>query len=560
MTSSAAVTASAPALDLYPELTDVQVAELLKFGTQSTVREGEILYQPGDRQVAMYILLSATVDILQPSGDDERHVTCLSPGMFTGEAGLIAGQRAVVRARVRIPGDVIRIEPRELRVLVKRNAAMSEMLLSAFILRRLTLVNRNMGNVTVIGPGLSSATSRLCDFLTKNVHPYRLVDLDRDVAAKALLERFSINNDELPVVICNGMAVLRNPSTFELASCLGLNDGIDDAQIRQLIIIGAGPAGLATAVYAASEGLQPLLIEGHAPGGQAGASSRIENYLGFPTGISGSDLASNAAAQAKKFGTSLALARSVVALRSERQGYEVALNDGSSYLGRTIVIATGACYRQPDIGNLETFAGRGVHYGATQLEAQQCADQDLVVVGGGNSAGQAAVFLSQSANSVTMLVRSPDLSASMSQYLIERILSDPRIEIRCNSELLSLSGSECVQEVRWVERHSGVEARRKSQHVFIMAGASPNSQWLRGSVALDEKGFVLTGRELPLLCASETAAPWPLQRPPYSLETNLPGVFAVGDVRCGSVKRVASAVGEGATAVSLVHRVLKEGR
>jgi thioredoxin reductase (NADPH) len=506
----------------------------------------------------MYVLLSATVDILQSSGADERHVTCLSPRMFTGEAGMIAGQRAVVQARVRIPGEVIRIEPRELRVLVKRNPDISELLLSAFILRRLMLVNRNMGNVTVIGSGLSAATSRLCDFLTKNGHPYQLVDLDRDDAAKALLERFSIDSNDVPVVICNGIAVLKNPSTFELASCLGLNDGVEGNEIRQLIIIGAGPAGLATAVYAASEGLQPLLIEGHAPGGQAGASSRIENYLGFPTGISGTDLASNAAAQARKFGTSLALARSVVALHSRRQVYEVRLNDGSSYLGRTIVIATGACYRQPEVENLGAFAGRGVHYGATHLEAQQCAGQDVLIVGGGNSAGQAAVFLSQTANSVTMLVRSHDLSASMSQYLIERVLNDPLIDIRFNSQLLALIGSGCVQEVRWIDRHNGIETVRDSQHVFIMAGATPNSQWLRGCVALDEKGFILTGRELPLLCASESAAPWPLKRPPYSLETSLPGVFAVGDVRCGSVKRVASAVGEGAIAVSLIHRVIEE--
>jgi thioredoxin reductase (NADPH) len=557
MKNSASVTANTPAFDLYPELTDDQLTQLLKFGSKCMVRKDEILYGPGDREVAMYVLLSATVDILQSSDGDERHVTCLSPKMFTGEAGMIAGQRAVVQARVRIPGEVIRVEPKELRVLVKQNAAMSELLLSAFILRRIMLVNRKMGNVTVIGSGFSPATSRLCDFLTKNGHPYQLVDLDRDDAAKALLERFSIDSDDMPVVICNGIAVLKNPSTFELASCLGLNDGIDGDEIRKLIIIGAGPAGLATAVYAASEGLQPLLIEGHAPGGQAGASSKIENYLGFPIGISGNDLASSASAQARKFGTSLALARSVVGLRSRNHGYEVALSDGSSYLGRTIVIATGACYRQPDVENLDTFTGRGVHFGATHLEAQQCASQDVLVVGGGNSAGQAAVFLSQTANSVTMLVRSPDLSASMSEYLIERVLGDPRIEIRFNSELLALSGSECVQSVRWVDRRSGIETTRNSQHLFVMAGATPNSQWLRGCVALDDKGFILTGRELPLLCASESAAPWPLQRPPLSLETSLPGVFAVGDVRCGSVKRVASAVGEGATAVSLVHRVLE---
>ena len=558
MTASGSISTGSPAAELYPELTEVQISYLSRFGVRLTVDEGQILYEPGDREVAMFVLLTAEVDIVQPDARGERHITLLLPGMFTGEAGMIGGQRAVVCARVRTGGELIRIEPADLRVLVTQNAAMSELLMSTFILRRLMLVNRQIGNVTIVGSGSMPATGRLRDFLDKNGHPFQLVDLDHDAAAKALLERFDIATNEVPVVICNGRAVLRNPSMLELADYLGLNDGIDSEQVKNVIIIGAGPAGLAAAVYAASEGLHPLLIESHAPGGQAGASSRIENYLGFPTGISGHDLASNATAQARKFGTSIALARSVVSLRSKSNGYVVLLDDGSSYVGRAIIIATGACYTKLDVKNLEIFVGCGVHYGATHLEAQQCAGEDVIVVGAGNSAGQAAIFLSQTAKSVTMLVRSGDLSASMSQYLVERVTTSSYINVLCHTELLAVEGSNWIQHARWLNRKNGLESNRYVRHVFVMAGAAPNTQWLRGSVALDEKGFILTGRELPLLSASETAPPWPRQRPPYSLETSLPGVFAVGDVRDGSIKRVASAVGEGANAVSLIHRVLQE--
>jgi len=554
----AAVPTCTSAGNLYPLLSDSDVNQLAFFGTRQTVEKGQILYEPGDQDVPMYVLLSATVDMLQPSGRNERHVSSLTPGMFTGEAGIIAGHRAVVRARVRVAGEVIKVQPRELHLLVRQNPTISEILLGTFILRRLMLIKRNLGNVTVIGSGMSAATTRLCEFLTKNGHPFEVVDLDQDDAANALLGHFSIASEDLPVVICNGIAVLRNPSTSALASCLGLNDGIDHTLVRKLIIIGAGPAGLAAAVYAASEGLQPLLIESYAPGGQAGASSRIENYLGFPTGIPGHELASKATAQARKFGTSVALASSVVSLNQADRGYLVTLEDGSTYRGRTIVIATGARYTQPKVENLRWLTGRGVHYGATHIESQRCVGEDVVIVGGGNSAGQAAAFLSQSSRSVTLLVRSHDLSTSMSRYLVDRILADPCITVLFNSELVGLSGADCVERIRWIDGTNGNESTKDVHHVFVMAGATPSSQWLQGCVALDEKGFVLTGRELPLLSASESAAPWPLLRPPYSLETSLPGVFAVGDVRCGSVKRVASAVGEGAIAVSLVHRVLEE--
>jgi thioredoxin reductase (NADPH) len=379
-----------------------------------------------------------------------------------------------------------------------------------------------------------------------------------DDTSRNLLDRFSIAVSEIPIVIGNGTMVLRNPSTSQLADCLGLNDNIHSGLLHDLIIVGAGPAGLAAAVYAASEGLDILLIENHTPGGQAGTSSKIENYLGFPTGVSGQELATSATRQAQKFGAKMALARAIVQLRWQRRPYELVMDDGTVFFARTIVIATGACYNKPTAVALDRFAGRGVHYGATYLEAQLCEGQEVIVVGGGNSAGQAAVFLSQTARKVFMLVRGADLAESMSRYLIQRISGNPSIELLCNSELAGLEGENKLEEVSWIDKQTGQVRSVPAHHLFIMTGASPNTNWLRGRVALDEKGFILTGRDLPLAIDPDRNPPWPLSRPPQMLESSLPGVFAIGDVRAGSVKRVASAVGEGATSVSMVHRALAE--
>jgi thioredoxin reductase (NADPH) len=382
--------------------------------------------------------------------------------------------------------------------------------------------------------------------------------LDFDNTARTLLDRFSIAISEIPIVIGNGTMVLRNPSTSQLADSLGLNDNIHSGLLHDLVIVGAGPAGLAAAVYGASEGLDTLLIESHAPGGQAGSSSRIENYLGFATGVSGQDLATSAVRQAQKFGAKMALARAIVELRWQRRPYELVRNDGTVFFARTIIIATGACYNKPTTVPLDRFAGRGIHFGATHIEAQLCEGQDVIVVGGGNSAGQAAVFLSQRARKVYMLVRASGLSESMSRYLIQRISGNPSIELLCNSELCGLEGENALEEVRWVNKQTTEVRSVPTHHLFIMAGASPNTDWLKGSVALDEKGFIVTGRDLPMATDPDRNPPWPLSRPPMMLECSLPGVFAVGDVRAGSVKRVAAAVGEGSTSVSLVHRALAE--
>lgn len=558
MSSTPTLSALNADTETYPLLTPAQVTRFRPCAKLRRVEKGDVLYQPGDIAVSLYVLLSASVEIVQPDAEGERSVTLLYPGMFTGEAGMIGGQRAVVLARVTQPGEVLEVRPEDLRSLVGRDAQLSELLLRAFILRRIMLITRQLGNVLIVGSRHSSNTVRLREFLGRNGHPYTYVDLDTDEGSQALLDRFTISVADIPIVICNGKAVLRNPSTRELADCLGLNDNVDRSLLRDLIIVGGGPAGLAAAVYAASEGLAPLLIESHAPGGQAGASSRIENYLGFPTGISGQELASNAATQAQKFGAKVAVAQAIVQLNCHHRPYELVMEDGSVLFARTVVIATGACYNKPVVPGLQRFEGRGIHYGATYIEAQLCLDEDVVVVGGGNSAGQAAVFLTQTARKVYMLVRSADLATTMSRYLIQRINGNPSIELLCDTELTGLSGDDSLEQVSWANRKTHQASMVSAHHVFVMTGASPNTEWLRGCVALDEKGFILTGRDLPLFVPPEVGPAWPLKRAPQLFESSLPGVFAVGDVRAGSVKRVASAVGEGAIAVSLVHRALAE--
>jgi thioredoxin reductase (NADPH) len=542
----------------WPVLTNAEIDRARSYGRVRRAELGEILYRPGEVGVPCFVLLSTTLEISQPSIHGEHLITNLCPGMFTGEAGMIAGQRTVVQARVMQAGEVLELRPEELRALVSRDAGLSESFLRAFMLRRLMLINRQLGNVVIVGSQHSADTLRLREFLGRNGHPYTYVDLDLDDTSRNLLDRFAIAVSEIPIVIGNGTMVLRNPSTSQLADCLGLNDNIDNSSLHDLIIVGAGPAGLAAAVYAASEGLDILLIESHAPGGQAGASSKIENYLGFPTGVSGQELATSATRQVQKFGAKMALARAIVQLRCQRRPYELVTDDGTIFFARTIVIATGAYYNKPTAVNLDRFAGRGVHYGATYLEAQLCEGREVIVVGGGNSAGQAAVFLSQTARRVYMLVRAADLAESMSRYLIQRIIGNPSIELLCNSELAGLEGENELEEVSWINNLTGQERSASAKHLFIMTGASPNTNWLQGRVALDDKGFILTGRDLPLAIEPDRGPSWPLSRPPQMLESSLPGVFAVGDVRAGSLKRVASAVGEGATSVSLVHRALSE--
>ena len=506
MSSTPTLSALNPDTDTYPLLTEAQIERVRPFARVRTVAAGDILYKPGDLAISLFVLVSTCVEIVQPDAGGERPVTVLLRKMFTGEAGMIGGQRAVVLARVLKVGEVLEVRPEDLRTLVARDAQIGEVFLRAFILRRLMLITRQLGNVLIVGSRHSANTTRLREFLGRNGHPYTYLDLDVDSASQALLDRFEIGIGEIPIVICNGQKVLRNPSTLEVADCLGLNDNLDDSLLRDVIIVGAGPAGLAAAVYAASEGLEPLLIESQAPGGQAGSSSRIENYLGFPTGVSGQELASSAATQALKFGAKMAVARAIVRLKCHRRPYELVMQDGGTLFARTIVIATGACYKKPGVPRLGHFEGKGIHYGATYIEAQLCLNEEVVVIGGGNSAGQAAVFLAQTARKVYMLVRADNLSRTMSRYLIQRIAGNPGIELLCNTELLALTGEDSFEEVTWFNKATQKSCAVRSRHVFIMTGASPNTEWLRGCVALDENGFILTGAGSALATAARIHA------------------------------------------------------
>ena len=540
---------------IFPTLSPAQINRIRPLGRVRHVDRGEILFDLGQTNIPFFVVLSGSLEVVQPSIEGERPITIHTARSFTGELTMISGRRIFVRGRVLEPGEVLELSSDALRSLIAKDAELSEIFMRAFILRRLELISRGYGNLILLGSRHSAQTLRLREFLTRNGHPYTYVDLDTDKASQELLDRFNVALDEIPVTICGTGTVLRNPTIQKLADCLGFNANVDETQLRDLIIVGAGPSGLAAAVYAASEGLDALLIETESPGGQAASSSKIENYLGFPTGLSGQELASRAITQAEKFGAKMMVARNVLRLECGRRPYKVVLDDGAQLEARSIVIATGAQYNKPKIPNLARFEGQGVYYGATFMESQLCGGDDIIVVGGGNSAGQAAVYMSQTLRRVHMLVRSGQLSDTMSRYLIQRIEQNPAIEIHYRTEIVALEGDAHLERVTWRNNQTGETSTHPIRQVFIMAGASPRTEWLKGCLALDDKGFILTGRDLD--GASDKPA-WPLARVPQMLETSLPGVFAVGDVRSGNVKRVASAVGEGAIAIHLVHRTLTE--
>jgi thioredoxin reductase (NADPH) len=540
---------------IFPKLTPVQISRIELHGHIRSVQSGEVLIEQGDRSVPFFVVITGEVEILRPLGDRETLVTVHGPGEFTGEVNMLSGRRSLVRARVTKPGKVIELDHQQMLGLVQTDAELSGILMTAFILRRVELIAAGVGDIVLVGSTYSASTLRIREFLMRNGHPYSYIDLERDPDVQNLLDSFRVSASEVPVLICRGQIVLRDPSNQEIADCLGFNESIDQTHVRDLIIIGTGPSGLAAAVYGASEGLDVLMLETSSPGGQAGSSSRIENYLGFPTGISGQELASRAYLQAQKFGAHMLVARAA-RLSCDSKPYVVELENGTRISTRTVLIATGAQYRKLPLKNLSRFEGAGIYYGATFVEAQLCGGEEVIVVGGGNSAGQAAVFLAQTAKRVYMLVRSNSLSASMSRYLIRRIESSPTIMLRVQTEIVAVEGKDHLESVSWRNSQTGQTEKHEISHLFIMTGADPNTHWLDGCVALDNKGFIKTGPDLS--ADNLSAAGWPLTRQPYLLETSLPGVFAVGDVRGGSIKRVASAVGEGSTGISFVHKVLQE--
>jgi thioredoxin reductase (NADPH) len=541
---------------MFPVLTPVQIARISGHGHKMTMKAGQVLSEPGDRGRPMFVVLSGSIDVVQPTLAGETLVTVHTPGRFSGDVGTLRGIGAVVRMRVRGDGEVLVIDEAHLRTIVQTDAELSELFMRAFILRRVSLITSHSSDVILLGSIRSAGTLRLQQFFTRNSYPFVNIDLDTDPSVRDLLERFHVKIEDIPVVVCRGTVVLKNPSNEEVASCLGMNQEIDDDRLRDVIVVGAGPAGLAAAVYAASEGLDALVLETGTPGGQAGSSSKIENYLGFPTGISGLALAARALIQAQKFGAEIRTAYPAIRLICDQRPYAIEMTGGHVVRARAVIIATGAEYRQLSLENASRFLGTGIYYAATTTEARRCGNGEVIVVGGGNSAGQAAIFLAGTCRTVYLLVRSQGLADTMSQYLIRRIQDTPNISLRVQTEITSLEGQDQLARVTWMTAPGNVPEAHDIGHVFLMTGAVPCTHWLNPCIALNDKGFIRTGADLR--SDDLPAGKWVKDRQPEFFETNIPGVFAVGDVRCGSVKRVAAAVGEGSACIPQVHRVLHE--
>ena len=544
------------AAQMFPTLNAAQLARLKPCGQPGKAAAGTVLFEQGASKVAFYVVLKGELEVMGLEEGVEHLIATHGPGSFTGEVNMLSGRRSLVRGRVKTDAEFVEMDRAALQKVVQTDSELSDIFMRAFILRRMGLIATSQGDAVLLGSRHSAGTLRIKDFLTRNGHPHAYIDVDEDQDVQALLDRFHILVTDVPVLICRGERVLKNPSNEEVADCLGFNPTLDEAEVHDLVVVGGGPAGLAAAVYGASEGLHTLVIESHAPGGQAGSSSKIENYLGFPTGISGQALAGRAFAQAQKFGAQVIIARSAAKLSCDRKPYALELAGGQRVLARSILIATGASYRKLDLPNLARFEGVGIYYGATRVEAQLCGGGECVVVGGGNSAGQAAVYLASQVKHVHMLVRSSGLADTMSRYLIRRIEENPRITLRPFTQITELQGETELERVRWHNSKTGETELRDIRHLFLMTGAEPKTDWLHGCVVLDEKDFVKTG---PDLTPAELAtAKWSLTRAPFLLETSLPGIFAVGDVRSESVKRVASAVGEGSICIQMVHKYLAE--
>jgi thioredoxin reductase (NADPH) len=537
----------------FPRLDEELLAVLAEAGERRALADGEILFRAGDPSSDFFVVVRGRVAIVDGFGSAaERVIGVHGEGRFAGELSLMSGQPAYNTAVVREAGEAIVLSRAELQRVIAANQQLGDLILTAFIARRGLLIGLGSG-VRLIGSHLSPDTRRLREFLTRNRIPHSLLDLERDAQADELLRGLSISPRETPLVL-RGSLALRNPTNREVADALSLRAASSPEQVCDTVVVGAGPAGLGAAVYAASEGLSTVLVDSVAVGGQASTSSRIENYLGFPAGISGSELAERAIVQATRFGVRSAVPETCSALALE-DGYHVVELDGKERLrARTVVLATGASYRRLSVARLDEFEGAGVYYAATQVEAQMCAGQPVVVVGGANSAGQAAVFLAQHVSRVQLLVRGDDLAAGMSRYLVDQIEATPGIELHCRTELRELHGDGALAAVTVEETSTGATRTLDAGAAFVFIGADPCTGWLRDAVATDDDGFVVTGNDLQLTHLDPAGDG--RQRAPFPLETNRPGVFAVGDVRSGSIKRVASAVGEGAMAVRLMHQYL----
>ena len=535
----------------FPRLTVSQIDALRPWGRVRPVDIDEVFFAEGDRGFSFFVVLDGAVEIVEHSRGTAHSVAVHEPGDFTGDVDMLSGRVALVTARMARAGQLLELSATALREAVDALPEFGEIVLKAFLARRTLLLSEGFEGLKIIGSRFSPDTHRLRDFAARNAIPFTWIDLETDQQAETLLREFGVPASATPVVLTRDGHYLANPSFAEIGRCAGLEVALDPAELHDLIVVGAGPAGLAAAVYAASEGLDVLVIERMASGGQAGTSSRIENYLGFPTGISGVELTRNALLQAQKFGARITVPGTVRRLGNDGGVRVITLDDGSRIRGRCVLVVSGVEYRRLDVPRLGDFEGAGVYYAATDTEAKQCHGEDVVVVGAGNSAGQAIVSLSRQARTVHVIVRGHDLGKSMSRYLVDRVEHLENVHIHRGAAVASLEGAGHLEAVR-IRDDAGNEVRIAAPSLFLFIGADPHTTWLSGCVQLDKKGFVLTGTALPAEALRSDA--WRAAgRPPFFLETSLPGVFAAGDVRSGSIKRCASAVGEGAMAVSFVH-------
>jgi thioredoxin reductase (NADPH) len=553
-TASLALTESPDLLGAFPRLSDEQIAALAQVGERRRVRRGDVLYREGDGNCDFFVILEGKVAVVQEAGAGEEVIGVHGPGRFLGELGLITGQAVFVTAVVREPGEVLVVPRERLREIVTQDPVLGDMILRAMILRRSILIGLGIG-FRIVGSRFSPDTRRLRDFAIRNRLPHHWLDLESDPGAEEILRRLGLAPEECPIVLLGPGRVLRNPSNAELARALGLRAPSTAETTCDLIVVGAGPAGLAAAVYGASEGLETVVLEALATGGQAGTSSRIENYLGFPAGISGAELAERATIQAQKFGARITIPGEAVGLDPLDGTLRVRLRDGESVIGRAAVVATGVRYRKLPVADLARFEGTSVHYAATQIEAQLCRGDPVVAVGGGNSAGQAALLLSRYVPRLSLVVREPELEDNMSRYLADRIASTPSVDVLTHSEVRELIGDDGLEAVIVEDTETGERHRIDARALFVFIGAEPHTEWLGGGVAMDDGGYVLTGPDAAAGCQSP-GAPDGASREPQLLETSLAGVFAAGDVRSGSTQRVAAAVGDGAIAIRQVHQFL----
>ncbi|MFM0117239.1 FAD-dependent oxidoreductase [Paraburkholderia sp. RL18-101-BIB-B] len=536
---------------IFPTLDERQFAVLERYGERRRLKAGDILFTEGDRHIPMFTVVSGAIEATRGAGDKRHVLGTHGPGCFTGEVGTLAGRGAVATAHAISDCEVIVIDEESLRALVVAEAELSETIMRAFILRRVAFIQDQHGGLLVIGSSASWSTLVLRHFLSRNAQPFAYFDIVEHEEAKGLLERYNATEADIPVIVTLQGNVLKQPTNRAVADAIGLSPDRLNGERFDVVVVGAGPGGLAAAVYAASEGLRVAVLDTKAPGGQAGTSSKIENYFGFPTGISGQALAGRGLSQCRKFGAEVGVPIEVLGIECENAPpFHLRLNYNEHVYASAVVIATGARYRKPLLPRLEEFEGSGIYYSATYMEAAFCNNQELVIVGGGNSAGQAAVFLSGFARHVHIVIRGDGLSASMSNYLIRRIEAAANISVHMRTQIVELNGETQLESIKWDSQ--GRIEEKPIRHVFLFLGAQPSTGWLGDCVALDKHGFVLTG--------PDAVPQWSSDRPPHYLETSRPGIFAVGDVRSGSVKRVAAAVGEGAAAIQSLHQYLALNR